>query len=132
MDNLCFASYQLLQVMSNIYGSDPAYDMFLKLEEVLGHEVKSHLFLKMLDSSYTGAGPMHFKFLNNQCLNVINMIKGVREFSVDSHGYKWSLKDAKDVVDTARNSGIGTIHFVTLKERNEFLNLLKSHNGVTI
>lgn len=132
MDNLCFASYQLLQAMSNVYGSDPAYEMFLKLEEVLGPEVKGNLFLKMLDSQYTGAGPMHFKFPNGQCGNAILMIRGVREFSVDKYGNKWSLKDAKDVIDTSRFGGIGTIHFITVGERNEFIKLLKSNNGVTI
>lgn len=132
MDDLCFSSYQLLQTMSNIYGSDPAYEMFQKLEEVLGSEVKSNLFLKMLESSYTGAGPMHFKFINNQCSNIINMIKAARANGVDQSGNKWSLRDAKDLIEAARDNGKATIFFLTNDDRKLFLAELKANNGITI
>lgn len=131
MDNLCFSSYQLLQTMSNIYGSDPAYEMFLKLEEVLGPEVKSNLFLKMLDSSY--ANPiLNFRFNNNHCINVINIIKAVRQYAVDKNHNKFGLKDAKDIVDDARFKGRGTLYFLHAQERNEFINELKLNNGQII
>jgi hypothetical protein len=132
MDNLCYASYQLLQTMSNIYGSDPAYEMFQKLEEVLGQEVKSNLFLRMLESSFTGAGPLHFKFYNGHCLNVINMIKSAREYGVDENRNRLGLKDAKDIIDSARHNGKGTLHFLSNDSRKAFLVELKANNGQTI
>ena len=132
MDNLCYASYNLLQAMSNIYGSDPAYEMFQKIEEVLGQEVKSHLFLKMLESSWTGTGPMHFTFIGRQCSNVINMIKAARSYSVDKNQNRWGLKDAKDLIEEARDQGKATIYFLTNDDRKAFLAELKAHNGVTL
>jgi hypothetical protein len=131
MDELCFASYQLLQVMGNIYGSDPADEMFKKLEEVLGHEVKSNLFLKMLESSYVGSGPMHFRFDHRGCANAITMIKAVREFGVDKSHNKYSLKDAKDLIDLSRQSR-ATTYFLDQASRKAFLEILKANNGQTL
>ena len=130
--NLCFASYQLLQIMSNIYGSDPAYEMFQKFEEILGPTVKSHLFLKMLDSSYGGL-TLHFKFINNQCSNMITMIKAVMTFagSGSSAGAAYQLKEAKDIIDTAK-AGHGTLIFTDMTKRNAFIQELKMNNGMVL
>lgn len=132
MDELCFASYQLLQVMGNIYGPDPADEMFKKLEEVLGSEVKSQLFLKVLESTYIGSGPMHFSFVGGKgCTNAINMIKAVREYCVDANQNKYSLKDAKELIDLSRQSR-ATTYFTNYEDRKAFLQILKDHNGRTL
>ena len=130
MDDLCFASFQLLQTMSNIYGSDPAYEMFQKLEEVLGPEVKSHLFLKMLDSTYSNSR-LAFTF-KGVCTNVINMIKSARTYAVDEHNQKLGLKEAKDIIDAALHGGIGRIYFMDGKSRQGFIQDLKANGGQVV
>jgi hypothetical protein len=129
MDELCLSSYHLLQTMSNIYGPDPSYEMFLKLEEVLGTEVKSNLFLKMLESSYgIDTRVLNFSLPNTPVMNVIDLIKAARTYGVDIRGNNLGLKEAKDIIDAAR-TGRGTINFINLQNRASFINILKSNNG---
>jgi len=130
MDALCTASYQLLQTMGNIYGSDPAYEMFQKLEEVLGPEVKSNLFLKMLESEYDQSS-VDFSFpLAHGFSGVINVIKAAREFSAgDKIGQRLGLKEAKDSVDNARYGGRGSLYFSNQHNRASFISVLTREGG---
>lgn len=113
MDKLCDASYSLLQVMSNIYGSDPAYEMFQKFEEVLGPELKGNLFLKMLSSNYNNRDQLVVNFtFKGGCKDMILSIKKIREFTY------LGLKEANNIYYTALN-GIGTITFSNTLSRDE-------------
>ena len=105
MEELSNISYDLLQTMNEIYGVDTAFAMFLKFEEVLGTEVKNHIFLKMLGSDGNNNRDITFS-LPTPCLGYIPIIKTLRKLAVDSFGHSLGLREAKDITDNAL-SGMG-------------------------
>lgn len=131
MKQLCMASYDLLQIMSNLYGSDESMAMFDKFEDVFGKEVKANLFLYMLDSSFASGGLVGFGPGPSGFNNIINLIKAVREYGeTDVPGVRYGLKEAKDIVDTARYSGVAYFKCKGPEARRQFLAVLKLEGGI--
>ena len=135
INELCISSYQLLQTMGNIYGSDSAYEMFQKFEEVLGPEIKSALFLKMLSNDYQNENYNSVSFsipaqaIHGYIHGYVNIIKACRTYGINENGQCLGLKEAKDIVDLAKSFGRAGLRFANSSDRMAFINELLTNGG---
>ena len=115
-DELLTNSANLMRTITETWGPEKGMELWEKIADTLGQDLKGALFFSMITGSTMG----------DVCLSKINpgvmieIIKTIRTYS------GLGLKEAKDIYDFVRNGGTMNIA-VTPKERAVFLKKLLDH-----
>jgi ribosomal protein L7/L12 len=106
---------RFLQSLTQHYGAERGMEVWEKLGEVMGPEIKGQVFFSML----TGETPTQVRIRAGSCTEAVAAIKAIRNAT------KMGLKEAKDVWDLSKT------HEVLLKNvqreiRSEFVHTLRN------
>lgn len=114
-DNVVADGLIFLQSLTNLYGADKGMEMWDKLGEVMGQEIKGRIFFSMLTGN--NSSKIRLSVAPSKGVNKVALIKIIRVYT------RLGLKDAKDISDLAEEN-IATIE-CSIGKRSEFLKELR-------
>ena len=131
IDDVCYAAWNLMRSLADCYGKDKAYELFQQFGTTLGDDIRNRLFLLMLDGNLNQSGMClgDFRVLPN-VYEIIALIKILRDKSCNKNGIPLSLKEAKDLIDSARFTGPQRVYFYNRDKKNECRSEMVAYSGI--
>jgi hypothetical protein len=114
MDSIVFDGIRFLESITRYYGPERGMDVWNKMGESFGDEVKGKIFFAMLTGDTVG----RVRFTSTNATNTVWAIKSIRVAT------GLGLKEAKDLYDSAKGKTV-SVDVKTPNERRELIKCLR-------
>ena len=115
IDELVFDGIRFLESMTRLYGPEKGIELWEKMGETLGDEIKGKVFFSML----TGESSNRVRIQAGTCNNPVAAIKAIRA------GTGFGLKEAKDTWDLSKIKTV-VLDNVIRDEKRELVRTLRN------
>ena len=93
-DNLIASGVEFVRAIAEVHGAEQGMELYEKIAEVLGADVKGKIFMAMLLGTHHASVELSLSVSFNP-ISAVPIIKAIRENSAEGFG----LKEAKDMYD---------------------------------
>ena len=114
LDEVVFDGIRFLESLTRFYGADKGMEVWEKMGEALGDEIKGKVFFSML----TGESSNRVRIQAGTCTEAVAVIKAIRM------GTGYGLKEAKDAWDLSKVKVV-TLDNVDRNEKNHMVRELR-------